>query len=505
MDGRRLADGQLGRRDERQKAYACQDGGFDPSSSPTEQHEKIKEMSPAEAEAFEKANKEEKDETEHARQLEGPHQEEPNQPATCPSEDGFCDTGLADLIISQIATEQQNIVTDPLLNGWHDSNGNEATDECRNFFAPVDYGTSTVNEATEAGSLCNQPFGSHYYYLNDAFNLAALRLNFPGVPCINGVNLVPSFTAPSNVTANETVGFDGMESDITLDGGFTFRENPKGEMVRAGKYATFTWNFSDGSGKEAGNEEQVSGEAPGAPKCLSEEGKNQEEEELSPEWERPPHTPCAASVFHTFKYNGTYHVTLIVTDIAGYSAETSSEITVTGGENRPAPEAPAGSGGTGGTGGSSGATATTPSTTTVPVVTPAVTVTVPAPTASATVLSRTLRLATSKGLAVRYSVNEQVAGRFEVLMASAGSTAPRHLGPPRIRPPGRVRPPARHRPGGPGRPHAAAASIIHIFFSKATATRLARAHSASLELRLIVRNAASSASSTLITRATLTH
>ena len=66
--------------------------------------------------------------------------QEPNL-ATCPTSDGFCDTGLADLIINQVAVEQQNIVTNPLLNAWQDKTGKESTDECRNFFAPVDGGS----------------------------------------------------------------------------------------------------------------------------------------------------------------------------------------------------------------------------------------------------------------------------------------------------------------------------------------------------------------------------
>jgi hypothetical protein len=357
------------------------------------------------------------------------------------------------------------------------------------------------NESSAAGTLGNQQFGPNFYYVNDAFNLAALRLNYPGVPCINGVNLTPSFTAPSRVNANETVGFDGMESDITLGAGYTFREK-EGKEVRAGKYATLTWDFNDGSGKEAGNEEQVSGQAPGAPKCLDEEGKNQEEEENTPEWERPPHTPCAASVFHHFKYNGTYKVTLVVTDIAGNSEETSSLVTVTGGENPPSTETSKGTESATGTGGSSGAAAATPAVTT----TPAATATVAAaPTATATVLSRTLRLATSKGLAVRYSVNEQVAGRFEVLLTSS---AARHLG--------ISGPLASGLPSGsaPQRVIARAvlvttrggSSTIHIIFSRTTAARLARAHSASLELRMVVRNAsAGSATTTVVTRAALTH
>ncbi len=498
-----IADGQLYPTDEKVSGISCQDGGFDPSSNPIEQKEKMKEESAAEKEVFNKASGEEKQKIERAHELEGPHQEEPNQPK-CPSPDGFCDTGLADLIIGQLATEQQNIITDPFLNGWHDSAGNEATDECRNFYAPVNFGSVSTNENTGAGTLGNQQFGLGYYYLNDAFNLAALRLNYPGVPCINGVNLTPSFTSPSRVNANETVGFDGMESEITLNGGYTFRENPKGEEVRAGKYATFTWDFNDGSGKEAGNEEQVSGQAPGAPKCLSEEGKNQEEEENNPEWERPPHTPCAASVFHHFRYNGTYKVTLVVTDIAGNSEETSNLVTVTGGENPPSTETTKTAETTTGTGGSSGAaTTTTPAVTTTPV-TPAV-VAVPAPSATATVLSRTLRLVASKGLTVRYWVNEQVAGRFEVLLASTvahhlGISGPLAAGLPAGSAPQRVigRAVLVATRGG--------ASTIHIILSRTTAARLVRAHSASLELRMVVRNAsAGSATTTVITRAALKH
>ena len=71
----------------------------------------------------------------------------------CPSSDGTCDLGLADLIINQIATEQQNIVTDPLLNAWQDPTGHEATDECRNFFAPTLGGTVTAKEGTFGGNV----------------------------------------------------------------------------------------------------------------------------------------------------------------------------------------------------------------------------------------------------------------------------------------------------------------------------------------------------------------
>ncbi len=150
---------------------------------------------------------------EEAEKLEGPHPQEPNQ-VKCPSPDGGCDTGLADLIINQIAVEQQNIVTDPLLNAWQDPNGNEATDECRDWFAPVLGGNVGAQEESDAGTLFNQALVGNDYYLNTAFNLAALKLPYPGVPCLPGVALLPQFTAPNPVNVNEIVGFDGMESDI---------------------------------------------------------------------------------------------------------------------------------------------------------------------------------------------------------------------------------------------------------------------------------------------------
>ena len=48
-----------------------------------------------------------------------PFPQEPNQIGLGP--DGSYDHGLADLIINQIAVEQQNIITDPLLTAWQDN------------------------------------------------------------------------------------------------------------------------------------------------------------------------------------------------------------------------------------------------------------------------------------------------------------------------------------------------------------------------------------------------
>ena len=62
-------------------------------------------------------------EREKREETEDPHEQEPNQDGK--GEDAFYEDGLADLIVSQIGVEQQNIVTNPLLNGWQDGAGNE--------------------------------------------------------------------------------------------------------------------------------------------------------------------------------------------------------------------------------------------------------------------------------------------------------------------------------------------------------------------------------------------
>ena len=48
------------------------------------------------------------------------YEQEPNQLGSVPAVQTALRQGLADLIVNQIAVEQQNIVTDPLLNAWQD-------------------------------------------------------------------------------------------------------------------------------------------------------------------------------------------------------------------------------------------------------------------------------------------------------------------------------------------------------------------------------------------------
>jgi len=382
-------------------AFPCQDGGYDPSSKPAGKHEKKKEKSPKEIKEDKEKSLEEQAKIAEAELLEGPHPEEPNQ-VKCPSPDGWCDSGLADLIINQMSVEQQNIVTDPLLNAWQDPNDNEVMDECRNWFAPILGGNVGAQEGSFAGTLYNQLLEGNSYYLNTAFNAAAFKSFYPGVPCISGPRLEPQFTAPNPVNVNEIVGFDGMESDVTLGADTVFSKG-----VPHTGYATFTWNFGDGSAP-------VTGYAPGAPLTnspgVSPCG--------APQWE----APCAASAYHSYQYGGTYEVTLTVADTGGNTGSVTKQVTVNG----PPPPSPeptptptptptpsttppsttsSGSGSSVGSSGGSGSTGQTSTT--------------PAPVLGAAVTSKSLKKALKSGLPVQYTTNEQVAGNIEVLLESS--------------------------------------------------------------------------------------
>lgn len=454
--------------------YDCQDGGFDPSTKPIEEKEKIEERTVKEEEEFAEKDSEEKIEQEEAELLAGPRQQEPNQVA-CPTPDGYCDTGLADPIISQIGAEQQNIVTDPLLSSWRDPSGDEVTDECRDFFQTGELsGSSAANPETFAGTLFNQTLGGGSYYINDAFNLAALKLNYPGVPCRGEVNLDPKFTAPSPVNSGEVVGFNGMESELTLNWG-TLYEGGKPKPT----YATYTWNFGDGS-------PLVSGFAPGAPTTGNSPA-------ISPCGAEPWEPPCAASEFHSYEYGGTYNVTLTIKDTAGNEASYTEAITVDG-PPAPSPEK-SGPGtdsgpntGSSGPGSVSAATTTTNTTTTGSTATGSSTP-VPVPVIGERIVSTSLASVLRSGLGVSYSVNEQVAGHFDVIL---NASVAKRLG---IKGSS-----ASGLPAGTPKSIVIAQAIlvttkgghstIKIKFSKRTATDLRKTKKVSLMLRLSVRNAA---------------
>jgi hypothetical protein len=463
------------------QSYDCQDGGFDPSSKPAEKREKAKEVSKKESEEFAEKTAEEKAKIERTRELEGPHVQEPNQPAGN-GEDLVSNGGLADLIVNQAAVELANIDTDPLLNSWQDEAGKEVTDVCRNTFDSTGTsaggtfagreglsGSVTADEETGAGSLANQTYNGSHYYLNNVYNLSATLLGHAPL-CPAGTALDPHFTAPNPVNTGEVVGFDGMESQIWMAAGIVY--SPVG--VPSPTYATYTWNFGDGT-------PTVSGYAPGAPVCSA-----------------PWLSPCAASEFHSYQYGGTYTVTLTVTDVGGNTTSYSQPLTVVG---PPPPSAGSGAGpGAGAGSAGAGAGSSGAGTTSSPSGSPSAA----APIATAAVVSRSLRnLPHTANVVVRYSVNEQVAGHFEVLLPTAtarrlGISGSPATGLPLGSPPELViaRAVLVTTRGG--------TNTFKILLSKHTAQRLAKLHKVSMLLRLVVRNASRTPlSSTVISSFTL--
>jgi hypothetical protein len=441
-----LGDGQLAS-ENLTPAYFCQDGGFNPASKP----------------AIEE------------RESPRPAEQEPNQIGRGP--DGYFDHGLSDLIINQIAVEQQDTVTDPLLDAWHDATGNEVMDVCRNYFASQAGGGSATPaeigaEATNAGSLLNQTINGGSYFLNTTFDLAATQLYYPGVPCVPGVSLVPQFTAPNTVNSGELVGFDGMESDITLDAGTQFSSEGASKPV----YATYTWNFGDGS-------PTVTGQAPGAPSVNSPGFAP-----CSAMWEEP----CAASTYHSYQYGGTYDVTLTVTDTGGNTASVTEPITVDGPPApnptptpTPTPSTTPSSGSSAGAGGSSGASGSGGGASQGQTGAAA---SVPAPVVTASVSSTSLKKVKSSGIAVRYSVNEQVAGSVQVLLESSvakrlGIKGPVATGLAKGSPSSIVIGTAVLVTTKAGK------GTVRVKFASKTAERLARSHKLKLTLRLVARNA----------------
>ena len=234
-------------------------------------------------------------------------------------------------------------------------------------------------------------------------------------------------------------------------------------------YPYYTWNFGDGT--------TVSGYAPGTAS-----GNNPESDPCEEPWIEP----CAGSVFHSYLNPGTYDVTLTVKDVGGTTASVTQAVTVVGepikgggggGQNGGSNQS-----GSGGSGGSSGQTQSTPAA--------SATAGMPAPVAHAVILSRSLPHVLHSGLLVGYSVNEQVAGHFEVLVSRALA---RRLG--------IGGEPAGGLPSGsPAQVVIARAilittagghSTVHIELSKRTDARLRhkRLRKLPLMVRLVVRNA----------------
>ncbi|MEA2226071.1 MAG: hypothetical protein QOE67_1353 [Solirubrobacteraceae bacterium] len=391
--------------------------------------------------------------------------QEPNQIGLGP--DGEYNAGLADLIINEVAAETIATTTNPLLTGWRNAGaeGEEVPDKCRNFFLgglltklP---GTET-EENTEAGKAFNQIINGREYYLNDVFDQAAVYAPYPGARCINRVNFVPDFTVQNPVRSADPVTFNATQSDVDLG------------------IAKYHWDFGDGTSADVDCEERTPTNGVHPQDCTGSSG--------------TANPNSVASVVHRYTYGGFYAVTLTLTDDGGNTRGVTRAITVSG---PPAPSPASGASGaassagqTGSSSSSSGGSSSGSSNTAAKLVAGKL-------VATQAVVSHSLSSVLKGGLVIRYSVSEQVAGRFEVLLASSIA---HKIGLNGAQASGLAK-------GTPAQTIIAKAILVttkgghstyKIKLSKNAATRLRKLHKVSLMVRMVVHNAASPAATTVL-------
>lgn len=387
--------------------------------------------------------------------------QEPNQIGL--GGEGEYGAGLADLIVNSVADQALSTATNPLFNAWHDTgvDRNEVVDKCRNDFLGgelLEPPGSSTDEHTKAGKAHNQSLGGVPYYLNNVYSQAAAFAPYPGVPCINGVNIRPQFTAQNPIRSGDVATFNATQSNVTLG------------------VQKYNWSFGDGTGTEANCEGRVPTNGFAPQECTGTSGTNI--------------TNPVASTEHVYTYGGTYEVTLTILDYGGNTATVSHVVTVSG-QARPsgAPATPSSGQSTSSAGtGASGGGASSPTG-----VKPPAKVVV----ATQAVASHSLSSVLKSGLVIRYSVSEQVAGRFEVLLASSVA---RKLGLKGASARGLAK-------GTPAQTVIAKAILVttkggrstyKIKFGNATAARLRRLRKISLMIRMVVHNATSPAATTVL-------
>lgn len=367
-------------------------------------------------------------------------QQEPNQLLGLDS-DGDFDSGLPDVIINEISVEQIATETDPLLNGWYAPSGqpnagNEMVDQCRNWFQPKLGGSLTAQVSESNDSEAGTLFDQSI-----GGHPYYLNTEYDQVALSEdypGVPCIPGVSlAPLFAVPNPVNNGEVV--------GFDGSES----NVSLGA-TSYTWNFGDGS-------------APGS----------------------------GASVFHSFTYGGPYQVSLTITDGGGNTATVANTVTVVGPPPPPAKETlgPTQTTSTSSTSSASSSSSGGGGGTTKAIVNPA---------ATASVLSKSLRNVLRSGLVVRYSVNERVTGRFEVLLATSLARRIGLHGSPAT---GLAKGTAAQTIIGKAIlvTTAAGRNTVKIQFSKANAARLRHLHNPSLMLRLIVRNASAGTATVLST------
>ncbi len=309
------------------------------------------------------------------------------------SNDGAIEADFSDVIDNTISHVLNGIITDPNLNGYYDSSGLEAPDKCEATGIPpggdpqawwlyqtsnpqplsLPYGVQSDSNFYNAFSVLFSD--NDQYYLQAEFNQAEGNPPATYGQCVPGAELTPRFPVPASALPNQMIGFDSSSTNATMG-------------VRQ-----YVWNFGDGS--------------PTAVITC------------------PTQVPaiCNPSTYHAFTTPGTYNVTLTVTDGGGYTAAATDSLKILG-------AAPAGGGSGSGSSGATSSSTTTTSTTTATTTTtaapaaPAAPAIVP-PKATQAIVASSVSKALRSGLVVHYSVTQQVAGHFEVLLDARTA---KHLG-----------------------------------------------------------------------------
>jgi hypothetical protein len=392
--------------------------------------------------------------------------QEPNQVGMTDNDE--FNAGLADLIINDVTNELVSTVTDPLFTAWHDTGGDsdELVDKCRNDFLGgllTELPGSETEPNTEAGTTDNETIGRNFY-LNDTFDQAALYAPYPGVRCVNHVNLRSVFSVHSTANSGTAQTFSASQSEASQG------------------IAAYHWDFGDGTSTTVNCEGRTPTYGYSPAQCTGSSGTG--------------NPNSAASVVHSYTYGGEYPVTLTLTDDGGNTTSTTNTVTVSG----PAPPSPPPSHSEGATTGTTTGSTSSSSASTTSATTPTTTSSAGSGkpvVATQAVASHSLSTALKEGIVVRYSVSEKATGRFEVLLAS--STAHK-LGLRGASATGLAK-------GTPAQTIIANAILVatkgggstyKIKFSKATAAKLRKLRKVTLMIRLSVHNAASPTATTVL-------
>lgn len=195
---------------------------------------------------------------------------EPGVPAlpSPPSADDLA-TYVGALLVSPLSQAHIASIVNPGLNGWYALDGSEINDNGSlnhkvNGQYCRPYG-GDLDKVT-AGSSAQNP----YFLQREWNNAGALESDVHAPGCAPDVRLDPAFPVPNPVSPGDLVEFDGSATISTL-------------MVHK---ADYHWDFGDGS------------------------------------------TGVGPSVAHTYASDGTYHVTLTVTDRGNYSRTLTETIQV---------------------------------------------------------------------------------------------------------------------------------------------------------------------------------